>query len=146
MGSEDAETYLVGFWTDWGSCSPDIRDFLRDLQEKGSSVWNLRFRFGDGGTRKIEERVKRFISRIHIWDVIFSGKMPMHREGYRRCCRIKKQKPLAERLIRNFDEHFCTRIRRFYGSDHFCEKVCDGKGILKKTADGEGDRKKESYR
>ena len=38
---------------------------------------------------------------------------------------------------------FAPGSERLYGSDHFCEKVCDGKGILKKTAD-EGTEKSYS--
>lgn len=106
-GSEDAETYLVGFWTDRGSCSPDIRDFLKRLSRKRVLLFGTCGSGSDGDSyRKIEERVKQFISPdcIYLGCYICQGKMPMHvREKYQKMLQDRKQKPLAERLIRNFD-------------------------------------------
>lgn len=104
---DDAQTYIVGFWTDRGSCSSDTKEFLQKLSGKYVLL------FGTCGFdpdqeyyHKIEEQVKQFIPADcrYLGCFICQGKMPMTvREKYQLMLADKKKKSLAEKMIHNFD-------------------------------------------
>ena len=49
---DDGEIYLVGFWTDKGTCPLATGEFLKRLsREKGTAVRYLRYRRGSGVLR-----------------------------------------------------------------------------------------------
>ena len=106
--AEQAELYFVGFWTDRGSCSMEVIDFLSKLQGKYVALFgtcgmgsNPEY-FGD-----IENRVKVWIPEDNHYMGCFmcQGKMPIQvRKKYEELSKNSDQKEFAERMLRNFDE------------------------------------------
>lgn len=106
--TEEAETYLVGFWTDRGNCPDDTREFLQKLSGKKVLLFGT-CGFGQSSEyfQQIEERVKQWISSdcTYLGCFLCQGKMPITvREKYEKLLEDGQQKAMAERMIRNFDQ------------------------------------------
>lgn len=105
--TDEAEVYLVGFWTDCGTCSAEIRDFLKKLSAKKVLLFGT-CGFGPSPEyyKKIEEQVRNLIPSDceYLGCYICQGKMPIAvREKYQKMLADRKKKLLAENMIRNFD-------------------------------------------
>lgn len=104
---DDAQTYMVGFWTDRGNCPPDTKEFLQKLSGKNVLLFGT-CGFGPDQEyyHKIEEQVKQFIPSDcrYLGCFLCQGKMPMAvREKYQLMLKDRKKKLLAEKMIQNFD-------------------------------------------
>ena len=80
------DIYFIGFWTDRGSASVEVLDYLGSLQGKKIALFGT---CGMGESieyyRKIEERIKVFIEdgNQYMGCFLCQGKMPMQvREKY----------------------------------------------------------------
>lgn len=101
------EIYFIGFWTDRGTASAEILDYLGSLQGKKIALFGT---CGMGGSeeyyKKIEENVRVFIEEDneYLGAYLCQGKMPMAvREKY---TAMKNEKNAAQidAMIRNFDQ------------------------------------------
>ncbi|MBS6196704.1 MAG: flavodoxin [Clostridiales bacterium] len=107
-GWDDAETYLVGFWTDQGSCQPETKAFLKKLKGKKVLLFGT---CGAGPSQEyygqIEQRVREELPSDcgYLGCYLCQGKMPMAvREKYQQMLAgEKKKKAMAENMIKNFD-------------------------------------------
>ena len=93
------DIYFIGFWTDRGSASVEVLDYLGSLQGKKIALFGT---CGMGESieyyRKIEERIKVFIEdgNQYLGCFLCQGKMPMQvrekylkmRDRFRKCYRI----------------------------------------------------------
>lgn len=105
---DDAEVYFVGFWTNRGSCSADIIDFLSELQGRKIVL------FGTCGMGANEEYYKLIESKVKVWIpeeneylgcFLCQGKMGMSvRDKYEEMLQYGKNTEQLKQLIRNFDE------------------------------------------
>lgn len=100
------DLYFIGFWTDRGSASMDVLDFLGSLQGKRIALFGT---CGMGQSleyyKKIEENVRVFIENdnIYLGAYICQGKMPMAvREKYEKMKNPRNEKQV-EAMIQNFD-------------------------------------------
>ncbi|MCI8591735.1 MAG: flavodoxin [Lachnospiraceae bacterium] len=106
--SLEAEVYLVGFWVDRGTCSPEVMDFLDSIHNKDVIL------FGTCGTGQDEiyyNRLTRMISGLvpddnrYLGTYLCQGKMPMAvRKRYEEWLKDERMASRAEYMIRNFDE------------------------------------------
>lgn len=103
---EMGDIYFIGFWTDRGTASVDILDYLGSLQGKKIALFGT---CGMGESpeyyKKIEESIRVFIEddNEYLGAFMCQGKMPMTiREKY-----VKMKNPENEKqmnaMIRNFD-------------------------------------------
>ncbi|MEF2877687.1 MAG: flavodoxin family protein [Blautia sp.] len=125
------DVYFIGFWTDRGSASVDVLDYLGSLQGKRIALFGT---CGMGGSpeyyKKIEENIRVFIEddNEYLGAFICQGKMPMAvREKYMNMKNSKNQKQV-EAMIRNFDmamlhpnEQDLEHVRNFV--KHIYEKL-----------------------
>lgn len=103
----EADRYIVGFWTDKGSCSEDIAGFLKSLHGKEIYL------FGTAGFGVSEEYFDKILSTValNVSDdssvkklFMCQGKMPMMvRERYEKMLEDSSKAAQAEMLIKNFD-------------------------------------------
>ncbi|HOO28485.1 MAG TPA: flavodoxin family protein [Lachnospiraceae bacterium] len=105
---EQGEVYFVGFWTDRGTCSMEVIDFLSKLQGKYVALFGT---CGMGNNpeyyRDIENRVKVWLpeDNQYLGCFICQGKMPIQvRKRYETLLEEGNQREMAERMLRNFDE------------------------------------------
>lgn len=106
--AEQADIYFVGFWTDRGSCSMEVIDFLSNLQGKYVAL------FGTCGMGNQDEYFKDIENRVKVWIpednqylgcFLCQGKMPMQiRKRFEALLAADSQQECARRLLRNFDE------------------------------------------
>lgn len=100
------DVYFVGFWTDRGSASVEVLDYLGSLQGKRIALFGT---CGMGGSleyyKKIEESIRVFIEddNEYMGAFLCQGKMPMAvRDRY-----VKMKTPETEKqvnaMIHNFD-------------------------------------------
>lgn len=105
--ADDADTYLVGFWTDKGDCPPGIREYLKKLSGKRVLLFGTcGFDLDEDYYRTIEDQVKKHLPEdcVYLGCFLCQGKMPMSvREGYQMMLKDSKKKEAAENMIRNFD-------------------------------------------
>ena len=102
------DIYFIGFWTDRGSASVEVLDYLGSLQGKKIALFGT---CGMGESieyyRKIEERIKVFIEdgNQYLGCFLCQGKMPMQvRKRYEVMEENPEQREKAQMLIRNFDK------------------------------------------
>ncbi|NCB91201.1 MAG: flavodoxin [Clostridia bacterium] len=127
---DDAETYLVGFWTDKGNCPPEVQEYLEKLTDKRVALFGT---CGFGGDeayyKKIEDRVKKIISpdNEYLGCFLCQGKMPMAvRERYQKMMKDEKQKAEAQRQIQNFDRALLHPDTQDYNNAMiFVRRVCE---------------------
>jgi len=106
--AEQADIYFVGFWTDRGSCSMEVIDFLSSLQGKYVAL------FGTCGMGNQDAYYKDIENRVKVWIpednqylgcFLCQGKMPIQvRKKYEELLAGGSQQECAKRLLRNFDE------------------------------------------
>ncbi|MFQ6804893.1 MAG: flavodoxin family protein BilS [Lachnospiraceae bacterium] len=106
--TEDGEIYLVGFWTDKGTCPLATGEFLKRLSGKKVLLFGT---CGMGSDPEyyagIEQRVKSLVPNDceYLGTFLCQGKMPrMVREKYESMLENKKTKELAKKMIANFDQ------------------------------------------
>lgn len=104
---EMADIYFVGYWTDRGSASFDVLDYLGELHNKKIALFGT---CGMGGSeeyyKQIEENIKAFISddNEYLGAFMCQGKMPIQiRDKYEGLRTDTNQKQI-DAMIRNFDE------------------------------------------
>lgn len=128
--ADDAQTYLVGFWTDKGSCPQETKEFLEKMKGKKVLLFGT---CGFGQSQeyydRIEERVKQFLPDecTYLGCCLCQGKMPMAvRTRYQQMLQDEKKKSVAEDMIKNFDQALlhpnaedCRRVSEFVRS--ICE-------------------------
>ena len=100
------DLYFIGFWTDRGSASMDVLDYLGSLQGKRIALFGT---CGMGQSpeyyKKIEENIRVFIEdhNEYMGAYICQGKMPMAvREKYMNMKNAQNKKQV-EAMIQNFD-------------------------------------------
>ena len=100
------DLYFIGFWTDRGSASVEVLDYLGSLQGKRIALFGT---CGMGQSpeyyKKIEENIRVFIENDneYMGAYICQGKMPMAvREKYEHMKNPQNEKQM-EAMIRNFD-------------------------------------------
>lgn len=101
-----ADLYFIGFWTDRGSASVDILDYLGGLQGKKIALFGT---CGMGESpeyyKKIEDNIRVFIEddNEYLGAYMCQGKMPMAvREKYMKMKTAANEKQMNA-MIRNFD-------------------------------------------
>ena len=101
------DIYFIGFWTDRGSASVEVLDYLGSLQGKKIALFGT---CGMGESieyyRKIEERIKEFIEDVNQYLGCFlcQGKMPMQvREKYLKM-RFRVNEGQIQNMLQNFDK------------------------------------------
>lgn len=106
--SDDGEIYLVGFWTDKGTCPLQTGEFLKKLSGKKVLLFGT---CGMGSDpeyyRGIEQRVKNLIPDDceYLGTFLCQGKMPRQvREKYEKMLESKNTRELARKMIANFDQ------------------------------------------
>ena len=105
--AKNADVLFVGFWTDKGTCSEEMKEFLNTLEGKKIFLFGTAG-FGQSQTYfdQIIERVKKEIPQSNqvIGSYMCQGKMPITvRERY---IKLQKEDPTNkqyEKLIQNFD-------------------------------------------
>ena len=100
------DIYVIGFWTDRGSASMDVLDYLGSLQGKRIALFGT---CGMGQSpdyyKKIEDNIRVFIEddNEYMGAYICQGKMPMTvREKYEHM-KNSSNKKQVEAMIQNFD-------------------------------------------
>ena len=100
------DIYFIGFWTDRGSASMDVLDYLGSLQGKRIALFGT---CGMGQSpdyyKKIEDNIRVFIEddNEYMGAYICQGKMPMAvREKYA-AMRTPKNAGQIDAMIQNFD-------------------------------------------
>lgn len=103
---EMGDIYFIGFWTDRGSASVDILDYLGSLQGKKIALFGT---CGMGGNpeyfKKIEENIRVFIENDneYLGAFLCQGKMPISvRDKYVKMKNAENEKQM-DAMIRNFD-------------------------------------------
>ena len=101
-----ADIYFIGFWTDRGSASVEVLDYLGALQGKKIALFGT---CGMGESqeyfKKIEENIRVFIEddNEYLGAFMCQGKMPIQvREKYNRM-RNGDNDRQVDAMIRNFD-------------------------------------------
>lgn len=104
--AQEAQTILVGFWTDKGSSDQAISDFLKTLQRKNIFLFGTAgFGGSDAYFTQILARVKANLdsSNTLIGAYMCQGKMPLSvRQRYEAMQVQQPQK--MQQLIQNFDD------------------------------------------
>ena len=100
------DVYFIGFWTDRGSASVEVLDYLGSLQGKKIALFGT---CGMGNNpeyyRKIEENIKVFIEddNEYLGAYLCQGKMHISvRDKYSRMKNAENEK-MVNAMIRNFD-------------------------------------------
>ena len=103
---DKADIYFIGFWTDCGTASVEILDYLSSLQGKKIALFGT---CGMGGNpaylKKIEESIRVFIEddNEYLGAFICQGKMPIQvREKYTKMKNGKNNLQI-DTMIHNFD-------------------------------------------
>lgn len=102
-----ADIYFIGFWTDRGTASVEVLDYLSSLHGKKIAL------FGTCGMgedpeyyKRIEENVKVFIEdgNAYLGSFMCQGKMPIQvRQRYQNMKTTENEKRMNA-MIRNFDK------------------------------------------
>lgn len=102
---EMGDVYFIGFWTDRGSASVEVLDYLGSLQGKKIALFGT---CGMGNEpayyKKIEENIRVFIEddNEYLGTFLCQGKMPIQvREKYTQM--RSRNEAQVDAMIRNFD-------------------------------------------
>lgn len=103
---EMGDIYFIGFWTDRGSASVEVLDYLGSLQGKKIALFGT---CGMGNNpdyyKKIEENIRVFIEddNEYLGAYMCQGKMPISvREKYGRMKNAENEK-MVNAMLHNFD-------------------------------------------
>lgn len=122
-----ADLYFIGFWTDRGSASVEVLDYLANLQGKKIALFGT-CGMGDNPEyyKKIEENIKVFIEgdNEYLGAYLCQGKMPMAiREKYVKMKNQQNEKQV-EAMLRNFDRAMLHPDERdIQGTKMFVQKI-----------------------
>ncbi|MDO5519526.1 MAG: flavodoxin family protein [bacterium] len=106
--AKEAELIFAGFWTDKGSCTEDMKEFLASLQNKKIFLFGTAG-FGGGSEyfTQILGRVKENIPKTNqvVGEYMCQGKMPMGiRARYESMLAENPDNPKFKGMIENFDQ------------------------------------------
>ncbi|MDD3140365.1 MAG: flavodoxin family protein [Lachnospiraceae bacterium] len=123
-----ADTVFVGFWTDHGTCSMEVLNYLSELHDKNIVLFGTCGMGADEAYyRRIEKQVNVWISDDNNYLGIFmcQGKMPMNiRNKYEAILEQGNQDDKALKMIRNFDEALLHPNQEDYEkADAFVNKI-----------------------
>lgn len=103
---EMGDVYFIGFWTDRGSASVEVLDYLGSLQGKKIALFGTCGMGNDPAYyKKIEENIRVFIEddNEYLGSFLCQGKMPIQvREKYMQM-RSSRNGQQVDAMIRNFD-------------------------------------------
>lgn len=102
-----AEVFFVGFWTDKGSCTEKVKEFLQGLHGKRIYIFGTAgFGVSEEYFQKILGSVKNLVPQDNSTELLFmcQGKMPVQvRERYVKMLDDPEKALQAQMLIKNFD-------------------------------------------
>lgn len=102
----DYDTVYVGFWTNQGTCAPEIKDLLEKLEDKrvflfGTCGFGSSMSYFKTIIDNVNQHVKK--SNIVVGSFICQGKMPENiRDMFVK--RLENNDPNAQMMIDNFDQ------------------------------------------
>lgn len=103
----NADLYIIGSWTDKGSCSEKISKFLQNLQNKNIAYFST---VGFGGSQKYYDSIFENVKKhIDVSNTIFTpffcqGKMPIQvRQKYEKNLIQNPDDEMLKIAIKNFD-------------------------------------------
>lgn len=103
-----AETYFIGFWTNRGTCSFEVLDYISELHGKNVALFGT---CGMGSDPAYYDRIIKQVSaflpedNLYLGAFLCQGKMPMQvRNKYQELLEHGDHDGLARRMLRNFDE------------------------------------------
>lgn len=104
---DEGDLYLIGFWTDRGTASSEVLDFLASLHGKKVALFGT---CGMGGSAEYYKRIERNVSAFvpedceYLGAFICQGKMPMKVRSRYETMRNPGNGEQVDRMLRNFDE------------------------------------------
>lgn len=105
---ESADTYFIGFWTDRGTCSMDIMDYLGELHNKNIALFGT---CGMGSDKEYYHRIENQVSamipddNLYLGTFLCQGKMPIQaRNKYEEMLKSNMNPDFARYMIHNFDQ------------------------------------------
>lgn len=128
-----ADTLFVGFWTDHGTCSIEVLNYLSELHDKNVVL------FGTAGSGPDDLYYHRIEKQVAVWlpddnkylgMFMCQGKMPIHiRNKYESILEQGNQDDNALKMIRNFDEALLHPNESDYKeAEKFVNKIIDKLG------------------
>lgn len=103
-----AETYFIGFWTNRGTCSFEVLDYISELHGKNIALFGTcGMGCGQGYFDRIAKQVSAFIpeDNLYLGTFLCQGKMPICvRNKYQELLEHGNNDGLARRMLHNFDE------------------------------------------
>ncbi|NLZ80606.1 MAG: flavodoxin [Clostridiales bacterium] len=123
----DTETLFIGFWTNRGTCSFEVLDFLSEIHGKNIALFGT---CGMGKSKayydKIATQVSAFIpdDNIYMGTFLCQGKMPMQvREKYESYLEDKDSDEIRA-MLNNFDQAiFHPNQEDFHNASKFVKSV-----------------------
>ncbi len=103
-----AQKIYIGFWTDKGSCSEDLQDFIRQLTHQdvflfGTAGFGIRSEYYDTILQNVRQLLPKTINVIGSF--MCQGKMPQSiRDRYVKMAQSPNPQPNLDLLIANFDQ------------------------------------------
>lgn len=104
---DDGDLYLVGFWTDRGTASAEILDFLSGLHHKKVALFGT---CGMGRDAQYYQHIERNVAAFvpedceYLGAFLCQGKMPMRVRNRYEAMQTPETAAQMQRMIRNFDE------------------------------------------
>lgn len=102
-----AETYFIGFWTNRGTCSFEVLDYISELHGKNIALFGTCGMGNDPAYfERIEKQVSAFIpdDNLYLGTFLCQGKMPICvRNKYQELLEHGDNDALARRMLHNFD-------------------------------------------
>lgn len=103
-----AETYFIGFWTNRGTCSFEVLDYISELHGKNIALFGTCGMGNDPAYyQRIEKQVSAFIpeDNQYLGAFMCQGKMPMNiRHKYEDELEHGENDSFTRKMMRNFDE------------------------------------------
>lgn len=103
-----AETYFIGFWTNRGTCSFEVLDYISELHGKNIALFGT---CGMGSDPQYYQRISQQVSVLipddneYLGTFLCQGKMPMSvRNKYEEALKQGDYDACTRKMIRNFDE------------------------------------------
>lgn len=126
-GEYDAETYLVGFWANRGSCSLEIIDLLSSLHNRNVALFGTcGMGAGDRYYDKLAQNARVWLSDTnhYLGHFFCQGKMPIEIRRKYESCRGKCDDAKIDQMLDYFDEAASHPNRQDFLHAHlFAEKI-----------------------
>lgn len=124
------ETYFIGFWTNRGSCSIEVLDYIAELHGKNIALFGTCGMGSDEEYYKtIENRVKALIpdDNVYLGMYLCQGKMPMPvRNKYEELLKTGQNDNWALHMMHNFDEALLHPNREdLLGAERFAAGIVE---------------------